>query len=178
MGCASSGLRQICVKDSTLCHFGHDSGGGNPAWRFGSAGGRSAGPDKSTGGGYLDDGKYGQMAFQTRVDLPKSGHRMAAEGMPFPWRWNDDTISQNLDVIWGTSVRAGSPLTIEFGSGRANGPVRPALVTHVRLPWATARFYNYGQSAKPEDAPRKRRGRTNEKDSSPCRTQARPPRRT
>ncbi len=114
---------------------------------------------------------------------PKSGHRMAAEGMPFPWRWNGGTISLNLDVIRGTSVRAGSfragsPPTIEFGSGRANGPVRPALVTHVRLPWATARFYNYGQSAKPEDATRMGRGRINEKDSSPCQTQARPPRRT
>ncbi len=108
---------------------------------------------------------------------------MAAEGMPFPWRWNGGPISLNLLVIWEMSVRAGSftagsPLTMEFGSGRANGPARPALVTHVGLPWATARFYNYGQSAKPEDATRKGRGRTNEKDSSPWRSQARPPRRT
>ncbi len=35
---------------------------------------------------------------------PKSGHRMAAEGMPFPWRWNGSTISTDLDVIWGMSV--------------------------------------------------------------------------
>ena len=108
---------------------------------------------------------------------------MAVEGMPFPWRWNGGPISLNLLVIWEMSVRAGSftagsPLTMEFGSGRANGPVRPALVSHVRLPWATARFYNYGPSAKPEDATRKGRGRTNEKGSSPWRTQARPPRRT
>ncbi len=34
---------------------------------------------------------------------PKSGHRMAAEGMPFPWRWNGGTISTDLDVIWGMS---------------------------------------------------------------------------
>ena len=36
---------------------------------------------------------------------PKSGHRMAAEGMPFSWRWNGGTIFPNLDVIWGMSTR-------------------------------------------------------------------------
>ncbi len=35
---------------------------------------------------------------------PKSGHRMAAQGMPFPWRWNGGTISSNLWVIWGMLV--------------------------------------------------------------------------
>ena len=34
---------------------------------------------------------------------PKPGHRMAAEGIPFPWRWNGSTISTDLDVIWGMS---------------------------------------------------------------------------
>ena len=29
---------------------------------------------------------------------------MAAEGMPFPWRWTSGTISTNLDIIWGMSV--------------------------------------------------------------------------
>ena len=29
---------------------------------------------------------------------------MAAEGMPFPWRWDDGMISTNLDCIWGMSV--------------------------------------------------------------------------
>ncbi len=29
---------------------------------------------------------------------------MAAEGMPFPWRWNGGTISTNLDVIWEMSA--------------------------------------------------------------------------
>ncbi len=29
---------------------------------------------------------------------------MAAEGMPFPWRWNGGTISTDLDVIWGMSI--------------------------------------------------------------------------
>ena len=32
---------------------------------------------------------------------------MAAEGMPFPWRWNGGTISTDLDVIWGMSVKEG-----------------------------------------------------------------------
>ncbi len=31
---------------------------------------------------------------------PRSGHRMAAQGMPFPWRWNGGTIFLNLEVIW------------------------------------------------------------------------------
>ncbi len=38
---------------------------------------------------------------------PESGHQMAAEGMPFPWRWNGGTISTDLDVIWGMSVKEG-----------------------------------------------------------------------
>ena len=28
---------------------------------------------------------------------------MAADGMQFPWRWNGDTISLNLGVIWEMS---------------------------------------------------------------------------
>ena len=36
---------------------------------------------------------------------PKSGHRMAADGMPFPWRWNGGTNSTVLDGIWGMSVQ-------------------------------------------------------------------------
>ncbi len=31
---------------------------------------------------------------------PISGHRMAAEGMQFPWRWNGGTISMSLEGIW------------------------------------------------------------------------------
>ena len=34
---------------------------------------------------------------------PKSGHRMAAEGIQFPWRGNGSTISTDLDGIWGMS---------------------------------------------------------------------------
>ena len=34
---------------------------------------------------------------------PESGHRMAAEGMPFPWRGNGSTISIDLAVIWEMS---------------------------------------------------------------------------
>jgi len=40
-----------------------------------------------------------------RGPISKSGHRMAAEGMPLLWRWNCDTISTNLDVTWGMSVK-------------------------------------------------------------------------
>ena len=36
---------------------------------------------------------------------PESGYRMAAEGVPFPWRWTSGTISTQLDVIWGMSVQ-------------------------------------------------------------------------
>ncbi len=35
---------------------------------------------------------------------PKSGLRMAAEGMPFSWRWNGGTIFLNLGVIWEMPV--------------------------------------------------------------------------
>ncbi len=35
---------------------------------------------------------------------PKSGHRMAAEGMQFPWRWYGGTIFLNLGDIWEMSV--------------------------------------------------------------------------
>ena len=34
----------------------------------------------------------------------KSGYRLAAVGMQFLWRWDGDTISTNLDCIWGMSV--------------------------------------------------------------------------
>ena len=34
---------------------------------------------------------------------PKAGHRLATEGMPFPWRCNRGTTSTDLDVAWGTS---------------------------------------------------------------------------
>ena len=40
---------------------------------------------------------------------PKSGHRMAAEGIQFPWRGNGSTISTDLDGIWGMSVNPVSP---------------------------------------------------------------------
>ena len=33
----------------------------------------------------------------------KSGYRLAAVGMQFLWRWDGDTISTNLDCIWGMS---------------------------------------------------------------------------
>ena len=39
---------------------------------------------------------------------PKPGHRMAEEGIPFPWRWNGGTNSTVLDGIWGMSDKAGA----------------------------------------------------------------------
>jgi hypothetical protein len=30
---------------------------------------------------------------------------MAAEGMPFPWRWSGGTISTNSDAIWVMSAK-------------------------------------------------------------------------
>jgi hypothetical protein len=36
--------------------------------------------------------------------FPKSGHRMAADGMPFLWRWNGGTNSTVFDGIWGISA--------------------------------------------------------------------------
>ncbi len=38
------------------------------------------------------------------VKPKKSGHQMAAEGMPFPWRLNRSTISANMELIWEKSV--------------------------------------------------------------------------
>ncbi len=35
--------------------------------------------------------------------LSRRFQRKAAEGMQFPWRWNGDTISLNLVVIWKVS---------------------------------------------------------------------------
>ena len=35
---------------------------------------------------------------------PKSGHRMAAEGIQLPWRGNGSIFSANLEAIWGMSV--------------------------------------------------------------------------
>ena len=37
--------------------------------------------------------------------ISKTGHRMAAEWIPFLWRWNGGTISTALEVIWGMSVK-------------------------------------------------------------------------
>ena len=37
---------------------------------------------------------------------PKSGQRIAAKVIPFPWRSESGTISTNLDVIWKMSVES------------------------------------------------------------------------
>ena len=51
----------------------------------------------------LDGGIYGQMAFRTQENRKKTGHRMAAKGMEFPFRWSGGTISTNRKVIWEMS---------------------------------------------------------------------------
>jgi hypothetical protein len=51
---------------------------------------------------------------------------MAAEGMPFPWRWNGGTISTVLDGIWGMSVQAMSW-----------GPGKWSIVTGLLALWLT-----------------------------------------
>ena len=38
--------------------------------------------------------------------ISKTGHRMAAEELQFPWRLKVVTISMVLDVIWGMSVKS------------------------------------------------------------------------
>ena len=35
--------------------------------------------------------------------IAKSGHRVAAEMIPFPRRWHGSMISANLEAIWGMS---------------------------------------------------------------------------
>ena len=37
--------------------------------------------------------------------IAKSGHRVAAEMIPFPRRWHGSMISANLEAIWGMSVQ-------------------------------------------------------------------------
>ena len=46
-----------------------------------------------------------QIRLPDEGQSPKSGHRMAAERLHFPWRWNGGTIFQNLDVIRGISTK-------------------------------------------------------------------------
>jgi hypothetical protein len=36
--------------------------------------------------------------------IAKSGHRVAAEMIPFPRRWHGGMISANLEAIWGMSA--------------------------------------------------------------------------
>jgi hypothetical protein len=44
--------------------------------------------------------KFWASGLQNEAHLQKSVHRMAAEGVQFPWRWNGSTISLNLKVIY------------------------------------------------------------------------------
>ncbi len=50
--------------------------------------------------------------------IAKSGHRVAAETIPFRRRWHGCMISVNLEAIWGMSVNteAKMPLKIFYSS--------------------------------------------------------------
>ncbi len=54
---------------------------------------------------------------------------MAAEGMPFPWRWNGGTISTVLDVIWGMSVNRMIPESVH---NYLSDALPPRLSIHYR----------------------------------------------
>jgi len=57
---------------------------------------------------------------------PKSDHRMAAEGIPFPWRWNGSMISTDLDVIWRMSDQ-GFNVGINVGAAAGHRTTMAAL---------------------------------------------------
>ncbi len=48
--------------------------------------------------------KISENGLSNKGRSPKSGYRMAAEGMQFSWWWNGGTISPNLGVIWEMSA--------------------------------------------------------------------------
>ncbi len=67
---------------------------------------------------------------------PKSGHRMAAEGMQFSWRWNGGTIFPNLDVIRGMSTQGiirGIP--VQTGRRRSDPGGRTSTFTPLAPLW-------------------------------------------
>ena len=59
---------------------------------------------------------------------PKSGHRMAAERMQFPCRWNGGTIYLNLGVIWEMSVKMNAG-----DSGRRSVAFVTRFIPHYRV---------------------------------------------
>ena len=58
--------------------------------------------------------------------IAKSGHRVAAEMIPFPRRWHGSMISANLEAIWGMSVQCAIQRfgiqTARPGNHRPDGP--------------------------------------------------------
>ncbi len=52
---------------------------------------------------------------------------MAANGIPFPWWWDDGTISTNLDFIWGMSDKA--------SRGLLKPDVQQTLREQLNMPW-------------------------------------------
>ncbi len=45
--------------------------------------------------------------------------RVVGQGMQFPWRWDDGTISTNLDFIWGMLVQKVSRIARSRGMPHA-----------------------------------------------------------
>ncbi len=84
---------------------------------------------------------------------PKSGHRMAAEGMPFPWQWYGGTISPEFgsylgNVGWNrlTNPICGQMRAVRCGGACDGGPgfERPAAPGG-RTPDADARLLSPGR---------------------------------
>ena len=55
---------------------------------------------KMTGRGVSEWRKIWTNGLPNEGRSAKSGHRMAAEGMQFLWRWNGGTIFLNFGIIW------------------------------------------------------------------------------
>jgi len=81
-----------------------------PVWLSsgdGFAGNRGlAGEPQADSADLATRGAEGPMkATEGESRSPNSGDRMAAEEIPFPWRWKGGTIFLNLGVIWKMSVK-------------------------------------------------------------------------
>ncbi len=57
--------------------------------------------------------------FANVAPSPKSDHRMAAEGMQFPWRWNGGTISLNLGLSGKCQLNRSRQSAIEKIQGQS-----------------------------------------------------------
>ncbi len=64
--------------------------------------------------------------------IAKSGHRVAAEMIPFHRQWHGGMISANLEAIWGMSAQC-FETALRDGASRLLSMRRKALVT-IHLP--------------------------------------------